>query len=48
MGYHVSISMLLLFGTAGAVEKEPVWHQDWAKAREMARKANKPIFVVFR
>ena len=39
------------FETLPAAEKEaadPVWHQDYAAAKIIARKTNKALFVVFR
>ncbi len=35
-------------GAAGADEKEPVWLNDYAEARAVARRTDRPIFVVFR
>ena len=42
--------MLGLLGATAAPRQaaEPAWQTDYAAARETARKAGKPLFVVFR
>ena len=33
---------------AGKESADPVWHQDFIKAKSIARQSEKPLFVVFR
>jgi hypothetical protein len=48
----VSLLILLLAGMTGPAAiptiDKPLWLSDYAHARELARRAGKPLFVVFR
>ncbi|MCH7987693.1 MAG: hypothetical protein IID46_00930 [Planctomycetes bacterium] len=49
--YAATLIVAGSFETAHATEKEsadPVWHQDFVKAKSIARQSRKPLFVVFR
>lgn len=44
--WHAALLTLALAGPLAA--QAPAWHTDLARARADARKAGKPLFVVFR
>ena len=41
----VSLSATLVL--AGLSEENPFWHADWPTAQRIAKRTNKPIFVIF-
>ena len=49
--YAATLIVAGSFEMGYSAEKEsadPVWHQDFVKAKSIARQSRKPLFVVFR